>query len=607
MAPAAWLSLLLLVLTAQDTADAQTPFTPSTYQTAVSFSDGIEVRIVITVAFIGADPVTCSRIFILDNRSDSRATNGIYECDDVVSPRYACPNTSWTLLPASDGPMCLQLVDTLDSSYGARQSCWNMGGRLLTITSEARQRAVEICVDGFVGDNCDQACHCYGELCKGGQPCKYGCEAGWTGPYCYTRTRKAEVIYYCVNNTAEGRYALTVQLTDEAASPPSLCSAPRCVRRHRRLLRQDPRHPGQRGASGLDLWWQPGTYTRESDQPNNGLPSVEKPLNSREFVSLVVTDSFTGQTLTRARLGANVQLRMTLSTSRVSSLRAQGVSPYNCVASSGDGLYQLVLTDSDGKTCPAGGSTVISELWGHNGTVKSDPFQLFAFAGQNTLQIVCSFQFCFSREDVFCTDRCNARRMALLTTTNYGDTSTYNYWTSTTYWYRKKREANSTEFATAVVTEVTEQVPTPLDSQEVCGCNDCPQVWLPPGSFLVLAGTGRGPAQTFDINATYQVAVNFSQGIVASGIYECDDVVSPRYACPNTNWTLVLASDGPICLQLVDILEMYDNANQSCGNMGESTSDYHVQNHARELSRREEGRGHLLLRQQHGGRVATRW
>ncbi|XP_025110141.1 uncharacterized protein LOC112573765 [Pomacea canaliculata] len=112
MAPAAWLSLLLLVLTAQDTADAQTPFTPSTYQTAVSFSDGIEA-------------------------------SGIYECDDVVSPRYACPNTSWTLLPASDGPMCLQLVDTLDSSYGARQSCWNMGGRLLTITSEARQRAVE--------------------------------------------------------------------------------------------------------------------------------------------------------------------------------------------------------------------------------------------------------------------------------------------------------------------------------------------------------------------------------------------------------------------------------------------------------------------------------
>ncbi|XP_025110571.1 uncharacterized protein LOC112574009 [Pomacea canaliculata] len=572
MAPAAWLSLLLLVLTAQDTADAQTFDTNATYQIAANFSDGI-------------------------------VASGIYVCDDVVSPRYACPNTSWTLLPASDGPMCLQLVDMLETFYGATQSCWNMGGRLLTITSETRQRAVEsfipfryagelwiglkrdynygpfywqglgqyyslsyvndyyysnminhccgydctyltypyrkwdivpcyynkpyicerdkVCVDGFVGDNCDQACHCYGEPCKEGQPCKYGCEAGWTGPYCYTRVKRAEVIYYCVNNTAEGRYALvrinpfgrqyqTVQLTDEAGTPQLWCSGSEMwyddtgvysvkipVTRGNEwqvgfvcggnrtghnsykwllnlqekkgvLLPLDRRVELSCDFDQADstVQTQSQNVAVESDQPNNALPSVEKPLNSREFVNLAVTDSYSGQLLTRAKIGANVQLRMTLTTSP--GLRAQGVSPYDCVASSGDGLYQLPLTDSDG--CPAGGSTVISELRGHNGTVKSDPFQLFAFAGQNTLQIVCSFQFCFTREDALCTDRCNTRRMAPLTTisyrdtitnygdsnSSYGDTSTYNYWTTTSYRFRKKREANSPEFATAVVTIIKE-------------------------------------------------------------------------------------------------------------------------------------------------------
>lgn len=29
-------------------------------------------------------------------------------------------------------------------------------------------------------------------------------------------------------------------------------------------------------------------------------------------------------------------------------ISAQGVSPYDCIVSSGDGLYSLVLTDSDG-------------------------------------------------------------------------------------------------------------------------------------------------------------------------------------------------------------------------------------------------------------------
>lgn len=43
------------------------------------------------------------------------------------------------------------------------------------------------CDAGVFGDNCDQVCHCYGEECKGGQACKYGCEQGWMGPYCCTR------------------------------------------------------------------------------------------------------------------------------------------------------------------------------------------------------------------------------------------------------------------------------------------------------------------------------------------------------------------------------------------------------------------------------------
>ncbi|PVD23566.1 hypothetical protein C0Q70_16838 [Pomacea canaliculata] len=175
-------------------------------------------------------------------------------------------------------------------------------------------------------------------------------------------------------------------------------------------------------------------------------------------------------------------------TTVIASLRAQGVSPYDCVASSGDGIYQLVLTDSDGLNkaavlkipacsmfscfgCPADGSTIVSQLKGHNGVLKSEPFELFAFAGQNNLQIYCSFQFCFTAEDPLCTDRCTTRRMARLTTTSYHTadttssdyqrscttdyyywyTSPYYYWSSPSYWYRKKREANATEFATAQV------------------------------------------------------------------------------------------------------------------------------------------------------------
>ncbi|XP_025110139.1 uncharacterized protein LOC112573763 [Pomacea canaliculata] len=159
-------------------------------------------------------------------------------------------------------------------------------------------------------------------------------------------------------------------------------------------------------------------------------------------------------------------------------LRAQGVSPYDCVASSGDGIYQLVLTDSDG--CPADGSTIVSQLKGHNGVLKSEPFELFAFAGQNNLQIYCSFQFCFTAEDPLCTDRCTTRRMARLTTTSYHTadttssdyqrscttdyyywyTSPYYYWSSPSYWYRKKREANATEFATAQVEIIKESTST---------------------------------------------------------------------------------------------------------------------------------------------------
>ncbi|XP_025110579.1 uncharacterized protein LOC112574012 [Pomacea canaliculata] len=92
---------------------------------------------------------------------------------------------------------------------------------------------------------------------------------------------------------------------------------------------------------------------------------------------------------------------------------------------------------------------------------RSNPIlPVVRFAGQNTLQIVCSFQFCFTREDVLCTDRCNTRRMARLTTTSYWDTTTYDYWTSTSPLYRKKREANSTEFATAQVQIITEYTTT---------------------------------------------------------------------------------------------------------------------------------------------------
>ncbi|XP_025110576.1 uncharacterized protein LOC112574011 isoform X1 [Pomacea canaliculata] len=227
----------------------------------------------------------------------------------------------------------------------------------------------KVCVDGFVGDNCDQACHCYGEPCKGGQPCKYGCEAGWTGPFCYTRVKRAEVIYYCVNNTAEGRYALvrinpfgrqyqTVQLTDEAGTPQPWCSGSEMWYDDTGVY--SVKIPVTRGSewqvgfvcggnrTGYNSYkWlltlqekkgvlllldrrvelscdfdradnmvriQSQNVAVESDQPNNGLPSVEKPLNSREFVSLAITDSFTGQTLTRAKLGANVQLRMILTT-----------------------------------------------------------------------------------------------------------------------------------------------------------------------------------------------------------------------------------------------------------------------------------------------------
>ncbi|XP_025110573.1 uncharacterized protein LOC112574010 isoform X1 [Pomacea canaliculata] len=286
MASWTWLALLLLMTKAQDTVHAQTVLNNSSHRVLVNISEGIV------------------------------AASGHYVCDDVVSPQYICPDTSWTLLPDSDGPFCLQHVDIPKAFDNATESCWTMGGRLVTITSEKRQRAVEdflpfrytlepwiglrrnysygefyweglerqrlnytntnnyynlinqccgydcvyltypyrkwtgtscsdnrpyiceadkLCKDGFVGDNCDQACHCYGEPCKGGQPCKYGCEAGWTGPYCYTRTRRAEVIYYCVNSSSEGRYALvrinpfgrqyqTVQLTDEAGTPQPWCS-----------------------------------------------------------------------------------------------------------------------------------------------------------------------------------------------------------------------------------------------------------------------------------------------------------------------------------------------------------------------------------------------
>lgn len=71
------------------------------------------------------------------------AARGHYVCDDVVSPQYICPDTSWTLLPDSDGPFCLQHVDIPKAFDNATESCWAMGGRLVTITSEKRQRAVE--------------------------------------------------------------------------------------------------------------------------------------------------------------------------------------------------------------------------------------------------------------------------------------------------------------------------------------------------------------------------------------------------------------------------------------------------------------------------------
>ncbi|XP_025110140.1 secretory phospholipase A2 receptor-like [Pomacea canaliculata] len=58
---------------------------------------------------------------------------GIYMHDDVVSPQYTCPDTNWTLVPDSDGPMCLQLVDINEWFGNAALSCSNMSARLLTI------------------------------------------------------------------------------------------------------------------------------------------------------------------------------------------------------------------------------------------------------------------------------------------------------------------------------------------------------------------------------------------------------------------------------------------------------------------------------------------
>ncbi|XP_025110951.1 uncharacterized protein LOC112574242 [Pomacea canaliculata] len=317
------------------------------------------------------------------------------------------------------------------------------------------------CDAGVFGDNCDQVCHCYGEECKGGQACKYGCEQGWMGPYCCTRKRKADIIYYCANSASDGRYLLVrinpfgvaydnVQMLDESGNAVPWCNGTTfphdthgtysikislsdgiedimgstCAgnktgnNSFEWLLSLEEKRgvflPLDRRvrmscdfnkAESMARAQRPGIFRESSETEKKHLaPHLEKPADSQEDVVLEVSDPFSGEALSKAQLGAGVRLQMALSVS--AGLTAKGVSPYRCEASSGDGEHTQQLTDDRGCS-----TFIVSPLRRQNATesVKSEPFQLFTFPGYDYIVITCAFQFCFTPGDPLCDDRCKTK------------------------------------------------------------------------------------------------------------------------------------------------------------------------------------------------------
>ncbi|PVD23570.1 hypothetical protein C0Q70_16842 [Pomacea canaliculata] len=428
----------------------------------------------------------CAAGALYSTRIFSIPGNEAHVCDDVaVSRRGSCPN-DWTFIADSDGSPCLQLMTLQLNFDNANGVCSKLGGHLLHIRSAKRQEAVESkrsrkipqlsvsteCGAGVFGDNCDQVCHCYGEECKGGQACKYGCEQGWMGPYCCTRKRKADIIYYCANSASEGRNILVrinpfgvaydnVQMLDESGNAVPWCNGTSFSRdtdgtyslkmslsdgiedimgstcagnktgnnSFEWLLSLEEKRgvflPLDRRvrmscdfnkAESMTRAQRPGIFRESSETEKKHLiPLVEKQADSQEDVVLEVSDPFSGEALSKAQLGAGVRLQMALSVSAGNlSVIAVVVSG---LTAKGVSPYRCEASSRDGEhtqqlTDDRGCSTfIVSPLRSQNATesVKSEPFQLFTFPGYDYIVITCAFQFCFTPGDPLCDDRCKTK------------------------------------------------------------------------------------------------------------------------------------------------------------------------------------------------------